>query len=304
MMSNLYTPHLPKRPLVRPANEDAYRAGDILAGQAHPLPMPAAFNVGPSWPATPSSGASSLVEHPIWKLLYARYRGYEMAWGDILEEADGGVCFHFVPTALIEKGARSDIMAAIAIQWFESRQPLFDGYVTRVDGPPCVPLSVKGSIAVVHQWLAQVFLPTHFEELYRLWEAAISRTIDGAESFAALGQIAPAALPIPVYVIHRPIEGTPDRLELILMTSERGGCMRYAMWTRHEGVVLSDWISLRDSYVRYLSTTTDFLLDFYRTAGYVISETCMPMHEPAVDNLIAGLIARGCEAHAHSAAST
>lgn len=270
-------------------NSRAYvTTGNILGGCPRRLEMPATFNVAPSSALLPFQHLSG--EVAVWKALYAKLNGYEMEWGHILEENGGaraGVTFHFVPTELIEMGIRSEVLAAIASEWFDSHSEVFAGFVKLVDGPTYVPFSISSESSVIHEWMAQVFLPMHFRDLLHLWSTAAGLP-DTSAGHAAL---AASRAPTNVSVIHKRILPDQDKLQLILMTPGEAGRMSFVMWDRHQGITISDWISIPRTHQHYMPPTTDFILDFHRSGDCVIFETTMRLHEPAIVNLVDGLLA-------------
>src|SRR5471032_3262231 len=114
MMKN--THHLDRNPRAQFES----RPGDILLGRARAIPMPAMFGETPTWSIPgPLAAERTISPQSAWRELYAKHHGYSLNWGDILEEVEGGITLHFVPTGLIGKGARSEILAAVAAKWFE-----------------------------------------------------------------------------------------------------------------------------------------------------------------------------------------
>lgn len=262
--------------------------GDIFSGRPQKLAMPATFNVAVN--DIPGSLFQQTGEVAVWRALYVKLMGYEMAWGHILEErsaSQSGTTFHFIPTELIELGVRSEVLATIASEWFEAHQDAFAGYIQFVDGPTYVPLSIHSTADSLHEWMAQVFLPNHFRDLMHLW--TVAACVPGANDGANSAQSCRA--PVKVSVIHKPIAPHQDKLQLILMTPGDGGRMSFVMWDRVHGITISDWISIPRSTPHYTQPTTDFILDFHRSGDSVIFDTTMRLHEPAIVNLVDSLLA-------------
>lgn len=260
-------------------------SGAITGGKASRLAMPASFSSVPKW-RTLTAGASFWpASDTIWRSLYERFQGYVMEWGDILEESGNEIVFHFVPTRLIELGARTDVLAAIASNWFESQLPLFSDYIVEVEGPSCIPFSVRGTATDIHQWIGQVFLPLHFPQLLALWQSAVGgvNALKGDQQ-----EVAPARA---VSLIHLPVTPGQSAVQAVLMSSEGEGEICFVMWSKTQGMNISGWIPLPSMRGQCVPPTMDFLLDFYRTTGHVISDVVLPLHEPAMLNLIEGLAA-------------
>lgn len=287
-MTNLHQAKSPIPNDIRSFGGEFGAAGDIFNGVPQKLVMPATFNV--SLNTAPSPFVKQTGEVAVWRALYAKHKGYEMAWGHILEESSEshqGTTFHFIPTELIEMGVRSEVLATIASEWFESHQGEFSGYVQFVDGPVYVPFSIRGTSDSVHEWLAQVFLPMHFRDLMHLWTTAACVPAPSERQTSTL----PSRAPTKVSVIHKRILPNQDKLQLILMTPGDGGRMSFVMWDRNHGITISDWISIPRTHPHYMQPTTDFILDFHRSGESVIFETTMRLHEPAIVNLVDGLLA-------------
>lgn len=266
------------------------RGGDLYGGVATVLEPPFHFEALRAG-ATRSKGAIRDPNRPTsLNQLYASLGGYSFTWGHILEQAGTGPTYYFVPVDLIERGARTDTLAALAAKWFEDQQALFEDYVTIVDGPACIPFALRANHPQACQWLSQVFLPRHFEQLLHIWRAGL-----GLEAGSGKGRRHNEAASIhavaPVTVIYRPVEPGQNQLQLVLMTSEPGAKMCYVTWNKLRGLVLSDWIALPRSEEMYVLPTTDLLIDFYREQGHMLDEFRMPLHEPAIEHLVHQLIA-------------
>jgi len=261
--------------------------GDLFSGHAVVLDQPFRFEAPRPGTSRLPTGAMVVSGQPAWNELYENLRGYRFAWGHILQAQGSETVYYFVPVGLIEQGVRTDALASLAAKWFEDQQDLFAQHISIADGPACVPLAIRAEGVQTAQWLAQVFLPRYFDQLVHIWREALGLPDKDARDVG--NKFDPSGANI-VTAMHLPIQQGQDQLQLVLVVNDPRARMCYVTWTRKNGLAVSDWIALPRSEDMFVLPTSDVILDFYRSNGYTLTEYRMPVHEPAIDNLVRCLI--------------